>query len=238
MGLLNDVLMASGGLEQWEKLRRFTMHLSIGGTLFTRVRGAALMKDVVAEGQVHEQPLEMTGFTAPDRRASYRPDRVALERSDGKSLAERRATAAEFRGDLKAKAWDELQLVFYCGSLIRAYLGFPFTLADTDVVVRELPPSNGRDERLRRLHARFPERLATHFAEGMFYFDDQSQLRRQEYAPPHADDMIIAQMFSGHQRYSGILVPTLCRLLIKKADGAVITRPSLVDIEIFDVLFL
>lgn len=49
--------------------------------------------------------------------------------------------------------------------------------------------------------------------------------------------MRIAQIYSGHLRYSGILVPTLCRLLSKRRDGAVITRPSLVDIEIFDVLF-
>jgi hypothetical protein len=235
MQLLDDVLQASGGLERWRQLRRFTVHLSIGGALFPRMSGPALMKDMVVEGAVHEQALEMTGFTAPDRRALYRPDRVALERSDGQLLEERRATAAEFRRSLKASTWDELLLAFYCGSLIRSYLDIPFVLADADVVISELPLSNGRDKRLRTLQVRFPERLAAHTAESTLYFDSQALLRRQEYSSLHEDGTRIAQTYSGYQRYSGILVPTLCRLLTKKQDAATGLTP--VDIEIFDAAF-
>jgi hypothetical protein len=235
MGLLDDVLQASGGLEQWRQLRRFTVHLSIGGTLCPRMCGPALTKDMVVEGAVHEQALEITGFTAPDRRALYRPDRVALERSDGQLLEELRSTAAEFRRSLKASSWNDLQLVFYCGSLIRSYLDIPFVLADADVVFRELVLPNGRDKRLRALQVRFPERLAAHTPESTLYFDGQALLRRQEYPALHEDGTRIAQTYSGYQRYSGILIPTLCRQMTKKLDAA--TRPTLVDIEIFDAAF-
>jgi hypothetical protein len=44
-------------------------------------------------------------------------------------------------------------------------------------------------------------------------------------------------MFSGHQRFSGILVPTLCRLLRIGAEEMPIARPSLLDVEIFDAHF-
>jgi hypothetical protein len=44
-------------------------------------------------------------------------------------------------------------------------------------------------------------------------------------------------MFSGHQRFSGILVPTLCRLLSIGAEGVPVAKPSLLDLEIFDVHF-
>jgi hypothetical protein len=44
-------------------------------------------------------------------------------------------------------------------------------------------------------------------------------------------------MFSAHQRFSGVLVPTLCRLLRLASDGAPIAKPSLLDIEIFDAVF-
>ena len=235
MALLDDVLQASGGLELWRQLRRFTVHLSIGGALCTRMC-APLVKHVVVEGGVHEQALEITGFTAPDRRALYRPDWVALERSDGALLKERHATAAEFRRDLKAGAWDELQLAFYCGSLIRSHLNLPFVLADADVVINEPTPANGHD-RLRQLQVRFPERLATHSTESTFYFDDRSLLRRQDYCAPHHDEMRIAQIFSGHQCYSGILIATLCRLLMRDDDDSIIARPSLIDVEIFDASF-
>jgi hypothetical protein len=235
MGLLDDVLQASGGLKRWQQLTRFTVHLSISGALFSRMHGPALMKDMVVEGAVHERALEMTGFTAADRRALYQPDHVALEHSDGSVLAERTASPAEFRHSLKADTWDELQLVFYCGSLIRSYLDIPFVLADSDVVATELAVSNGREKRLRALRVRFPDRLAAHTAESTLYFDDEKQLQRQEYSSLHEDGMRTIQTYSGYQPYSGILIPTLCRLLTKGHDGP--PRPNRVDIEIFEAAF-
>jgi hypothetical protein len=44
-------------------------------------------------------------------------------------------------------------------------------------------------------------------------------------------------MFSGHQRFSGILVPTLCRLLSVGADGVPVAKRTLLDLEIFDVYY-
>jgi hypothetical protein len=231
MMLLDDALQISGGLDRWRGLRRFTVHLSIEGALFSRVHGRALMKDMVVEGDVHEQALEMTGFTAPDRRALYRPDHVALERSDGHLLEERRAPAAEFRRLLKANTWDELLLTFYCGSLIRHYLDIPFVLADADVGISE-------DSRRRALDVRFPERLAAHAAESTLYFDTAAQILRQEYAALHAQQTSIRQTYSGYQRYSGILVPTLSQLLlVDERDAGLRAKPTLAHIEIFDAAF-
>src|SRR5215469_14142934 len=115
MALLDDVLQASGGLDLWRQLRRFTIHMSIGGVLCAEKCGGAQLKDLVAEGCTREQELEMTGFTAPDKRALYRPDRVALEGCDGSLLKERRASPAQFQDELRANSWDELQLAYYCG---------------------------------------------------------------------------------------------------------------------------
>ena len=179
----------------------------------------------------------MTGFSAPDKRALYRPDRVALEGCDGTLLEERRATSAQFQQELRTKGWDELQLAYYCGSLMWNYLAVPFVFADGDVVTEELSAANTRGKSLRRLQVRFPSRLATHSVEHLFYFDDQALLQAQEYPAAHDDQTRVAQVFSGHQRFSGILVPTLCRLLKIGLDGSAVARPSLVDVEIFDVVF-
>jgi hypothetical protein len=54
---------------------------------------------------------------------------------------------------------------------------------------------------------------------------------------PHADHVPIAQVYSGHQRFSGILVPTLCRLSAIGADAVPVGKPTLLDVEIFDVNF-
>jgi hypothetical protein len=237
MTLLGDALQASGGLDRWRRMRRFTLHVSIGGVLWARKSGATELKDLVAEGSTRQQSLEITGFTAGDRRALYRPDRVALEGTDGQLLRERRAAPAAFRRYMKSPDWDELQLAYYCGFLLWNYATAPFILADRDVVTDELESSDVHGERWRRLKAKFPPRVVTHSAEQIFYFDHEGLLRRLEYPAIHDKQTRIAAAYSEHQRFCGFLVPTLCRLAEIGADGVLVAAPPLVDIEIFDAVF-
>jgi hypothetical protein len=113
----------------------------------------------------------------------------------------------------------------------------PFILAESDFETKELRRSGVRNERLRRLEVTFPARVVTHAATQTFYFEPEGLLRRLDYPAPHENGAQIAQMFSGHQRFSGILVPTLCRLLSVGADGVPVAKPTLLDLEIFDVNF-
>ncbi|HEY0802889.1 MAG TPA: hypothetical protein VGD54_18785, partial [Steroidobacteraceae bacterium] len=62
-------------------------------------------------------------------------------------------------------------------------------------------------------------------------------LRRLDYPAIFDNQTQIAQVFWEHQRFSGILVPTMCRLSNVGVDGALIAKPPLVDIEIFDAVF-
>ena len=79
--------------------------------------------------------------------------------------------------------------------------------------------------------------MVTHAGVQTFHFDKEGYLRRLDYPAAHDDHTRIAQMFSGHQRFSGILVPTLCRLLSIGAEGVPVAKPSLLDLEIFDAHF-
>jgi hypothetical protein len=78
--------------------------------------------------------------------------------------------------------------------------------------------------------------VATHSTEQTAYFDRDGFLQRLDYTSEYGDPRI-AQVFSGHQRFSGILILTLCRSLPVASDGVSLGKPSLVDIEIFDVVF-
>ena len=132
MGLLEDALHASGGLPLWRQAQRFTAHVSIGGALCSRKCSSARLKELLVEGSTRDQVLEITGFMAPDRRALYRPDWVALDRSDGRRLKERTAAPAEFHALLASSQWDELLLAHYCGYFIWGYMSVPFVLSDSD----------------------------------------------------------------------------------------------------------
>jgi hypothetical protein len=47
----------------------------------------------------------------------------------------------------------------------------------------------------------------------------------------------VADYSWAHQEFGGIVVPTLRRSLPLEADGTVIAKPSLIDVEIFDAAF-
>ncbi len=237
MGLLESALRVSGGLDLWRLSRRFTVHLSIAGALCTARCGTAQLKDLVVEGSTHAQELEITGFARADVRALYRRDWVALEGQDARRISERQAAPEEFRRELQSTDWDVLQLAHYCGYLIWNYMATPFILADPDFETKELGRTRGSGECWRRLEVVFPARVLTHGRMQTFYFDQEGLLRRLDYAAPHVDHRPIAQLFSGHQRFSGILVPTLCRLSAIGTAGVPVAKPTLLDIEIFDVNF-
>ena len=237
MGLLESALRANGGTGLWRRLSRFTLHVSITGALLTAKCGTAQLKELAVEGSAQIQAVDITGFAGADLRALYRPDSVALEGPDGRRLQRRQATPEEFCDSLRSATWDQLQLAYYCGYLLWNHVALPFILADSDFEIMELAHSLQPGESLRRLSVVFPPRVVTHATAQTFYFDRQAHLRRLDYPAAHADSTQIAQMFSAHQRFSGILLPTLSRLLTVGADGVPVAKPPLLDIEIFDAEF-
>jgi hypothetical protein len=237
VGVLENALRASGGLDLWRLTRRFIVHMSITGDLFSTKCSNAKLKELVVEGSTHVQKLEMIGFARTGVCALYRRDWVALEGPDTHGLMKRAAPPEEFRRGLQAVTWDELQLAHYCGCLIWNYMAVPFILADPDFETKELRRTVAPGGGLRRLQVVFPARVVTHAPIQTFHFDREGLLRRLDYRAPHEDHVSIAQVYSGHQRFSGILVPTLCRLSVIGADAVPVGKPTLLDVEIFDVNF-
>jgi hypothetical protein len=234
MTLLEDALNASGGMDRWQQLKRFTVHMSIDGALLARKGKAGLLKDVVAEGSTHTQSLRFMGFTAPDKCGVYRPDQVAIEALNGDPLQVRSNPRAAFLGHTDRTPWDDLHLAYFCGFTIWNYLTTPFLLTHPGVTIEELPTWREGGEPWRRLRAVFPDPIVTHSPEQIFYFDDEGLQRRLDYRTAAAE---IAHYSSAHQEFSGIVLPTLRRSLRLDTDGAVITKPASVNIEIFDASF-
>jgi hypothetical protein len=88
-------------------------------------------------------------------------------------------------------------------------MAVPFILADPDFETKELRRTVAPGESLRRLQVAFPARVVTHAPIQTFHFDRAGLLRRLDYRAPHADHVPMTQVYSGHQRFSGILIP--CR---------------------------
>jgi hypothetical protein len=234
MALLDDVIDASGGMARWNSLNRFTLHLSVGGSLFSTAGHASEFRDVTAEGTIRTQSVRFTGITGGAYSGSFQPDAVTIESLDGEVLRTWRSPSLAFPEVSSPALADELQLVFFCGVAIWNYLTNPFLLAHPDVVVEELPPSREGSETWRRLRARFPSHIVTLAPEQIFYFDESALQRRTDHA---LFGMKIAHSSWAHDSFGGIVVPTLRRIQTLRPDGTVIAKPVLMDVEIFDAVF-
>jgi hypothetical protein len=234
MALLDDVIDASGGLARWNSLSRFTLHLSVGGTLFSGAGHAREFKDVTAEGSTRTQSVRFTGITGGQQSGSFQPDTITIESLEGEVLRSWRNPDLGFPEANAHTLADELHLVFFCGVAIWSYLTSPFLLAHPDVVIEELPPWPENAETWRRLRAQFPPNLVTLAREQIFYFDESALQRRTDH---DLFGMKVAHYSWAHDSFAGIVVPTLRRAQTLRPDGTLIARPVLVDVEIFDAVF-
>lgn len=234
MALLDDVIDASGGMARWNSLSRFTLHLSIGGTLFANAGHAREFKDVTAEGSTRTQSLRFTGITGGERSGSFHPDAITIEKLDGEVLQSWSNPGPAFADIGQPELADELQLVFFCGVAIWSCLTIPFLLAHPEVVTEELSPHQEGTEIWRRLRAQFPDQLITLASEQIFYFDQSGLQRRTDH---ELFGMKVAHASWAHDSFGGIVVPTLRRIQTVQADGTVIAKPVLMDVEIFDAVF-
>jgi hypothetical protein len=234
MALLNDAIEASGGIARWNRLQRFTLHLSIKGTLFSRVGRARQFNDLIAEGSTRTQLVRIMGLTQGDKSGTYQPNSVTIENLDGQVLRTWLNPSLQFLDQGDDPLADDLHLVFFCGFSIWNYLTAPFLLARPDVRVEELSPWTENDQTWRRLRALFPPDIVTSSPEQIFYFDEHSLQRRVDQyllGTPAAD-------YSwAHRAFSGVIVPTLRRSLALRPDGTATAKPALLDVEVLDAAF-
>ncbi|MCK1289734.1 hypothetical protein [Bradyrhizobium sp. 30] len=234
MALLDDVIDASGGMARWNSLSRFTLHLSVAGTLFSSTGHASEFKDVTAEGSTRTQSVRFTGITGGEHSGSFQPDAITIESLEGEILRTWRNPSLAFTEAGSPALAGELHLVFFCGVAIWNYLTNPFLLAHPDVLVEELPPWQENNESWRRLRAQFPPSLITLAPGQIFYFDENALQRRTDH---DLFGMKVAHYSWAHDSFGGIVVPTLRRAQTLRPDGTVVAKPVLMDVEIFDAVF-
>ena len=78
MALLDDAIDACGGLARWNSLSRFTLHLSVGGSLFSDAGHGREFKDVTAEGSTRTQSVRFTGITGGELSGAFQADAITI----------------------------------------------------------------------------------------------------------------------------------------------------------------
>jgi hypothetical protein len=221
--LLADVLDAHGGLENWNDVTEITAELSLGGPFW----GARGWPDVYADQTVtldpHREHITFAPFTAPVRISvlDVDPERVAIHTRDGEIVEERTAPRAGFPlpFDDYTTPWDAIQLAYFTSAAVWNYLTAPFVFVAPGVQAREIEPWQEDGQTWRRLAVTFPDAIANHNPDQVFYYDEQLMQRRMDYSPDVTGSPPVAHYTHDPKTFDGFVFPTRRRVLLHDAEG-------------------
>lgn len=239
MSDLRDIAIAAhGGTDRWQQLSTVTLHMLTGGALWAIKGQDGVINDSTVRVDLHRQFVSHTPFGGPGLRDSYTPDRVAVEDERGAILDERLEPRQSFEGHILETPWDTLHLAYFSGYAMWTYLTQPFSWALPGVIAEELEPWQEHGETWRRLRVTFPDDIATHAGDAVYYLDARGLIRRQDYiAEVLGMGNPVAHYSSRHQEHDGIMVPTRRRVHLIGEGGDILQEPLIVTIDVDDVRF-
>jgi hypothetical protein len=235
--LVTTALEAHGGLDRYHRFSSATAHVRVGGSLWRLKGREGILDHAAVRIDLHRQHASHYPFTAPDLQTSLTAQRVAVETVTGEVKAERLDPRASFPDDVRAP-WDDLHVAYFAGYAMWTYLTSPFTFTSPGFETVELPPVSEEGQTWRPLKVTFPDHIATHCREQVFYFDSNGLLRRHDYTPEVINAGPAAHYPSEYQEFDGIMIPTRRRVYRRGEDGTVARDVELVTIDVESVLFI
>lgn len=235
MSELRDLVLRAHGIERWQKVRAIDADMSITGLLWVRKGWPDVLKRVHVTAEVGSQRLSYAPFTDHGLRSIYEPDRVIVETLDRKAVKSRLNPRAAFDGHKVETGWDDLHLAYFGGYAMWNYLNTPFLFALPGFATEEIEPWNEHGEARRRLKVTFPESVATHSAEQVFYVDREGLIARLDYSANVTGGIPTAHYVSGYRDVDGIKLWTRRRAYRRNADGTANTDGVAVAIDVADI---
>ncbi|WP_120321160.1 hypothetical protein [Catellatospora citrea] len=235
--LLTRAIEAHGGSRRWRELTQARATIVSGGSLFAR---KGLPQDPAPRQmtvRLHEERASITPFGAPDQKTDFTPARIAVQKLDGRVVAERQDPRTSFSGHVLETPWDALDRAYFNGYALWTYLTTPFLLAMPGFAVTEIEPWREGDELWRGLRATFPPEIASHSTDQDFYFGPDHLLRRHDYHVDVAGGFAAAQYVYDCVEADGIVLPTRRRAYRRDSDGRSIPDEVMVSIDLSDIHF-
>ena len=236
-GLLDNVLTAHGGLIRWREFSTIEATIISGGKLW-QIKGQpqdpAPRRMTVA---LHREWASVQPFGAVDQKTDFTPERVAIEKLDGRTVAERVNPRDSFIGHGFTTPWDPLQRAYFNGYALWTYLTTPFLMTLPGFTVTEIDPIEDNGEQWYGLQAHFPDRFASHSDLQEFYFDTDFLLRRHDYRVDVAGGFPAIQYVFDMVEADGIKLPSKRRAYRCDANGRLISDELMVSIDVSDIHF-
>jgi hypothetical protein len=224
VSLLDEAVVAHGGLDRWRAVREVEADIRSGGLALASKLAGGPFRSYRAIVSTTEPRTVLEPYPGAGRRGVFEGDRVRIESLDGDPLSERVDPRPAFRRMRRRLWWDRLDALYFAGYALWNYLNTPFLLLLDGIETRE----EGR-----RLHATFPPEIPTHSREQTFWFDERGLLERLDYtAEVFGGWARAAHLCRGHREVDGLSFPTSRRVVPRARSGRPRRGPMLVSIEI------
>jgi hypothetical protein len=234
--LLDEVIEAAGGRDQWLQHSFVSAHLVQSGGIWAMKGQPGVLDDVRIDVALHQEWVSHHPFGSPDLRSSFTPRRVEMRFGIHE--------IAEFVDDPRPAlvaapqaAWTGLQLAYFVGTAMWTYLTQPFCFKLPGFRVEEIDPWTADATTLRRLQVHWPSYLATHCTRQILYVDDLGRFARHDYEVEILGNAPAAHLFDEYATVGGITMPTQHRIYGRGPDGEVDTSAAIVTIDIDDIGF-
>jgi hypothetical protein len=235
MTLLDAALAAHGGLDRWRQFSTIEATIVTGGKLW-EIKGQ--LQDPTPRRMsvaLQREWASVQPFGAPDQKTDFTPDRIAIEKLDGRVVAERSNPRESFTGHELTTPWDPLQRAYFNGYALWTYLTTPFFLTLPGFTVNEIEPIEDNGEGWFGLQAHFPDSFASHSRLQEFYFDSDFLLRRHDYRVDVAGGFAAIQYVYDIVEVDGIKLPTKRRAYRCDTDGRLLPDELMVSIDVSDI---
>jgi hypothetical protein len=238
---MNDLLKlavdAHGGLAAWNAFSALELQVSIGGAIWDFKQNPGLLSDATYNLKTHVEELTIAGFSAPNRRITFVPNRLTMETLDGKVIESRDHPRAAFIGQTAQTPWDKLHVAYFASYALWTYFNSPFLYTLPGFETQEIAPWHENGEIWRRLKVIFPGHVASHAREQVTHFGPDGLMRRHDYTVEILGGATGANYALNYREFQGIKLPTARRIFAYDENLHKIPEPVLVSIDIADAKF-
>ena len=235
-GLLDFVIAAHGGLEQWNQFEKMKIHMKVGGVLWDLKGQDGVISDTYFETNLRKQEGRYLDFVKEGQDAVFTPNHVSIVKNK-EVLEEIHSPRASFKDHKFETHWSKLQLVYFGGYAMTNYLTSPFVLTRPGFKTEELKPWHEAGETWRRLHVTFPDNYAYHSKEQVFYFDQNGFIKRFDYQLEISADTPAAHYVFDYKEVQGIMVPYRREVYARDENNNYVKEPLVVKVEMDHVEF-
>jgi hypothetical protein len=234
--LLEEVIDAHGGAGRWQTVSELSVGVSAGGLAVASKFQRRGLRNLVARVSTDVQRVVFAPYPSAGHSGVFDRGAVRIQADDGSLVRQRLDPRTELGSRRHLLWWDHLDLLYFGGSALWTYMTSPFVFASPGFQVQSLDPWPERGEIWRRLEVTFPAELHTHSQKQVFYFGPDGLIRRQDYTAEEFGTWARSAHYSyGHRNFGGLVMPTLRRVFLRRADNRSRRHPILIWIVVRDV---